>query len=324
MYGGLYGWVAVMNSKSEILSVARPAVSVVIPTYNRAHCLPRALESVLRQTFADFEVIVVDDCSTDDTQAYLATIRDSRLRVLRHEVNKGGSGARNTGIAAARAELVAFQDSDDEWLVTKLARQVEEYRRNADPEYGAIYCGKITYGEAGFRDYGPRKVYYAPLPHCEQTSGDILHALLKHPMISTQTLMVRKDLLDQIGGFDETLKLGQDWDLTIRLARITKFLFIEEPLGLCFIEPDSISKAKLNQVWMRQNMLAKNLDVIARDKPLHAQYLTEIARIYQRNKFWREALPFIRSALRVDPLQKRAWASLLLGTVMIPFQRKSS
>jgi len=299
-----------------------PTVSVVLPTYNRAHCLPRALESVLRQTYEDIEVIVVDDCSTDTTQSYLAGIKDPRLRVLKHEKNKGGGGARNTGIAAARGELIAFQDSDDEWLVTKLARQVEEYRKNSDPDYGAIYCGKLTYGEAGFRDYGPRKAYYAPVPSCTQTSGDILHALLANPMISTQTLMVRKDLLEKIGGFDETLKLGQDWDLTIRLARHTKFLFIEEPLGLCFIEPDSISTFKINQIWMRENILKKNYDLISQDKPLHSSYLVEIARIYQRNNFWRESFPFIRSALSIYPFQKRAWASLAMGSLMVPFQRK--
>lgn len=304
-----------MGGVGELAGASCPVVSVVIPTYNRAHCLPRSLESVLRQTFSDIEVIVVDDCSTDDTQAYLKSIDDSRLRVLRHDVNKGGSAARNTGIAAARAELIAFQDSDDEWLVTKLACQMQEYRKVNSPEYGAVYCGKVTYGEAGMRRYGPRTVYYAPGPQ-RNASGDILQELLREPMVSTQTLLVRKDLLDRIGGFDDSLKIGQDWDLTTRLARITKYIFIEEPLGMCFIEPDSISKAKINQVWMRQNMLDKNIDLISQDQVLYADYLTEIARVYQRNKYWRESLPFAKSALKVRPLSKRAWATLTLGSAM--------
>lgn len=297
-----------------------PAVSVVLPTFNRAHCLPRALESVLRQTFEDFEVIVVDDCSSDETLAYLATIQDPRLRVVRHETNKGPSAARNSGIAAARAPLVAFHDSDDEWLVTKLARQIEEYRKVDSPEYGAVYCGKVTYGEAGQEGYGARKVYYAPPPGCK-ASGDILAELMRHAMVSTQTLMVRKDLLERIGGFDEAIRLGEDWDLAIRLARITKYIFIEEPLGMCFIGLDSISKIKLNQIRMRETMLEKNLDLIAKDKPLHASYLTIIARVYQQNKAWRDSLPFARSALKVLPSSPRIWAILILGTVMAPFQR---
>lgn len=299
-----------------------PAVSVVIPTYNRVHCLPRSLESVLRQTFDDIEVIVVDDCSTDGTQAYLEAIPDPRLRVLRHETNKGGSAARNTGIAAARGELIAFQDSDDEWLISKLDRQMDEYRRVDSPEYGAVYCGKVTYGEAGARRYGPRMAYYSPAPP-RKAHGDILQSSLRQSMVSTQTLLVRKDLLDQIGGFDETLKLGQDWDLVTRLARVTKFIFIEEPLGMCFIEPDSISKAKFNHVWMRENMLSKNFDLISQDRELHADYLVEIARAYQRNKCWRKSLPFARSALKIFPYSKRVWASLVLGTVMAPFQAGS-
>jgi len=117
-----------------------PSVSVVIPTYNRLGTLPRALESVLRQTYDDIEVIVVDDCSADGSWEYLQSISDPRLRVVRHETNRGGSAARNTGIKAARADLIAFQDSDDEWLVTKLATQIEEYRRVNSSEFGAIYC----------------------------------------------------------------------------------------------------------------------------------------------------------------------------------------
>lgn len=297
---------------------AKPAVSIVIPTYNRAHCLPRSLESVLRQTFDDFEVIVVDDCSTDSTQDYLKTINDPRLRVLRHDQNKGGSAARNTGIKAARADLVAFQDSDDEWLVTKLARQVEEYRKTNSPDYGAVYCGKVTYGEAGFGDMGPRRVYYAPMLHCTETSGDILLQLLKTPMISTQTLMVRKDLLDQIGGFDETARIGQDWDLTVRLARITRFIYIEEPLGLCFIEPDSISKAKFNLATARQNMLAKNIDIISKHPKLHADYLIEIARIYQKHGMGRRSMPFATAALKIAPTYKRALLTFGMAMAMAP------
>ncbi len=295
-----------------------PAVSVVIPTYNRVHCLPRAIESVLRQTFSDLELIVVDDCSTDATMDYLRTIDDPRLRILRHDANRGGCAARNTGIAAARADLVAFQDSDDEWLVTKLARQVEAYRAADAATYGAVYCGKVTYGEAGHGDIGPRRVYYAPMRHCETVEGDLLLQLLRTPMISTQTLMVRKDLLEAIGGFDESVRIGQDWDLTVRLARVTRYLYLEEPLGLCFLEPDSISKAKFNLAAARQAMLARNIDVIARHPRLHADYLIEVARIYQRHGMGRRSLPFALQALGKNPLYRRGWLTLAMALLMLP------
>lgn len=304
-----------MTALSPVVSSAAPAVSVVIPTFNRLKSLPRALESVLRQTFEDIEVIVVDDCSADGTWDYLNSVRDPRLRVIRHEVNRGGGAARNTGIKAARASLVAFQDSDDEWLVTKLATQIEEYNRVNSPEYGAIYCAKITSGEGKFGVYGPREVQYMPLPGYEKTAGDISRELVRRAMISTQTLMVRKDLLEQIGGFDETLKLGQDWDMTTRLSRITKFIFVDKPLALCFTSSDSISKVKSNQGVARKKLLDTHLDLISQDRALHASYLTEIARVYQRAGCWRQSLPWIVKAIGIYPLDRRAWPALALGSI---------
>src|SRR5215468_5764628 len=101
-----------------------PRVSVVVPVFNRPIAVARAINSVLVQTCQDFEIIVVDDASTDDTAAAVASIRDSRVRSIRHDRNRGGSAARNTGIEAAGAPLVAFLDSDDEWLPSKLERQL--------------------------------------------------------------------------------------------------------------------------------------------------------------------------------------------------------
>lgn len=299
-----------------------PAVSVVIPAYNRLKSLPRALDSVLRQTFEDIEVIVVDDCSTDGTWNYLNSVRDPRLRIIRHEVNKGAGAARNTGFRAARADLIAFQDSDDEWLVTKLATQVEEYRRANSTEYGAIYCAKITNGEGKFGIYGPREVQYMPLPGYEKTSGDISGELVRQAMISTQTLMVRKDLLERVGGFDEALKLGEDWDVTISLSRVTKFLFVDKPLVLCFTSTDSISKVKTNQASARKMVLEKHFDLISRDPALHAFYLTEIGRVHQRAGCWRQSLPWILKALRIHRFDRRAWPALMLGSFRSLFSAK--
>src|SRR5688500_9781977 len=107
-----------------------PIVSVVIPTYNRAHLIRRAIDSVVAQTFADWELIVVDDASKDDAEGVVRSYGDSRMRYVRHDVNKGASAARNTGLYAAHGEFVAFLDSDDEWLPEKLASQVELFRAN--------------------------------------------------------------------------------------------------------------------------------------------------------------------------------------------------
>lgn len=101
-----------------------PFVSIVIPTYNRARFLGRLVRSVLNQTYKNFEVIVADDASTDDTAEIIKTFKDDRIRYIRHESNAGAAAARNTGIKASRGEYVAFQDSDDEWLPEKLEKQM--------------------------------------------------------------------------------------------------------------------------------------------------------------------------------------------------------
>ena len=123
------------------MSEEKPTGSVIIPTYNRARMVDRAIQSVLSQTYQDFEIIVVDDASTDNTQEVVkeCMFRDKRVRYIKHEKNKGGSAARNTGIKNEHGEYVGFLDSDDEWLPTKLEKQIELFRKRCN-SVGAVYC----------------------------------------------------------------------------------------------------------------------------------------------------------------------------------------
>ena len=122
--------------------MSAPRVSVILPAYNRADLVGRAIDSVLAQTWQDLELIVVDDCSTDDTRAALERYRDTpRVRLVFSDTNRGGSGARNLGIAHATGALIAFQDSDDIWLPHKLAAQVAALDSN--PRAGLCYCGAL-------------------------------------------------------------------------------------------------------------------------------------------------------------------------------------
>src|SRR5262245_48882666 len=119
-----------------------PKISVIIPTHDRAHFLPGAIFSVLNQTFQDFEIIVVDDASNDNTSEVVAAFNDERIRLLRHETNKGGSAARNTGILNAQCDYIAFLDDDDEWLPDKLAKQVNILFASP-PEVGCVFTGYV-------------------------------------------------------------------------------------------------------------------------------------------------------------------------------------
>ena len=173
-----------------------PPVSVVIPAYNRAATIGAAIDSVLRQTFTDFELVVVDDGSTDGTLAAARAVTDPRLRVVAAPHNLGAAGARNLGVAEARGTWIAFQDSDDEWLPEKLARQMARLATPA-PEgagwgagWGGCYCGLLTVGALDARPGARTTLRYVPDPAVTRVEGDILEPLLVRNMISTQTLVV--------------------------------------------------------------------------------------------------------------------------------------
>ena len=185
-----------------------PKVSVIVTTYNRASLLPRAVASVLAQTYEDYELIVVDDCSTDDTPEVTRTFVDPRIRIVRHPDNRGHPAAVNTGIRLARGEYVAFLDDDDEWLQTKLSRQLETL--DADPRVGLVYTWvDHVDGVSGARRAGGRGAI----------SGDISQDVVGWDMpAGTPTYLVRTDAARQLGGFDETLTVCYDWDFMARLS----------------------------------------------------------------------------------------------------------
>ncbi|MFP5307677.1 MAG: glycosyltransferase family 2 protein [Gammaproteobacteria bacterium] len=188
--------------------MSSPAISVVLPTYNRAALLERAIGSVLGQTFRDFELLVVDDASTDATPALLASISDPRLRVLRLPQNRGAAGARNAGLRAARGEWVAFQDSDDEWLPTKLEQQYGA-AREAPAAVGLVLGGYEAVMGAQHVPIIPRHTL---------AGGPSIPDLLDGWPIITPTWLVRRRLVDALGGFDETYPCLEDWDLVFRLS----------------------------------------------------------------------------------------------------------
>lgn len=212
-----------------------PFISIVIPTYNRARFLGRSVRSVLNQTYKNFEVIVADDASTDDTAEIIKTFKDDRIRYIRHESNAGAAAARNTGIKVSRGEYVAFQDSDDEWLPEKLEKQMALFEQ-VSTETGVVYTGF-------WRVRNNQKTYIPP-DGIKQKEGYIHRELLKRNFVSTQTVVVKKECLEKSGLFDERLPRLQDWELFIRLSKLYEFKYVAEPLVIAYFTPESISAKK--------------------------------------------------------------------------------
>jgi glycosyltransferase involved in cell wall biosynthesis len=190
--------------------LANPDVSVVIATYNRAACLPRAIASVLAQEGVRFELIVVDDASTDGTRAYLATLGDPRIRVILSERNLGPSGARNLGLAAARAEIVAFLDSDDTYRPGRLAVPLAAFA--ADPDLVCVLSSAVKFDRAGPREARIPPVRLAPAAFEWALIADLI------PVEATSMTIRRAPAL-AVGGFCPTLRLTEDREFLIRLAR---------------------------------------------------------------------------------------------------------
>uniref|UniRef100_A0A7C3ZB38 Glycosyltransferase family 2 protein n=1 Tax=Desulfobacca acetoxidans TaxID=60893 RepID=A0A7C3ZB38_9BACT len=193
-------------------------VSVIIPTYNRAAWVVEAVTSVLAQTYQDFELVVVDDGSTDTTPAALARF-DGRIKVLRRETRRGVSAARNLGAAAAAGEWLAFLDSDDLWLPEKLARQVEYLRHHPD----LLICQT---GETWIRN----GVRVNPPLACRKAAGDLFLPSLRRCLVSPSAVMLTRRLFHDLGGFDETLPAAEDYDLWLRITWRHKVGLEPEPL----------------------------------------------------------------------------------------------
>ena len=198
---------------------AAPRVSVVIPAYNAMRYLPQTVASVLAQTFGDFEVLIVDDGSQDDTAGWAAAHPDARVRLVARP-NGGAAAARNTGVQHAAGEYVAFLDADDLWQPTKLEQQVA--RADADPEVGLVDCW-ISYIDGEGEPIG--KVM------TQHLEGDVWAHMVEYNLVRCgSTPLVRRRLFDEVGSFDEGFRYAEDWEMWIRITARYKFAVVKEPL----------------------------------------------------------------------------------------------
>ncbi len=200
--------------------MTNPRVSVIIPAYNASRTVGAAVDSVLAQTFADYELIVVDDGSSDGTAKVVLSREDRRVRCVTTE-NRGVARARNHGLELARAEFVAFLDADDAWRPAKLQRQLEAM--DADSSIG------LSFTSVELVDGALRRIDETQA----ETQADYCAALLLGGNIvagSASSVMVRRALIDHVGPFDERLSQCADWDMWLRLSLVTSFAPIHEPL----------------------------------------------------------------------------------------------
>lgn len=261
-----------------------PLVSVVIPTYNRIRTLPASVESVLKQTYENLELIIMDDGSDDGTEEYIKGITDKRVRYRKSDTNMGPSAARNMGAELVRGEYLAFQDSDDEWLPDKLEKQMQVM---LEGDNALVYCefGLYRNGEL-LAVIPPRRIPY------QEKQGSLFSYLLLYPLISTQTILIKTRDFIETGGFNETLKAYEDFEFTLRFSQNHKIGFVENTLVRVNSLPGSVSKqfgerVRVQFYMMRemlphlreQNLLWRKLEIVldeAETLACHAVFLEEL------------------------------------------------
>lgn len=279
-----------------------PMVSIVMPTRDRAHVLGRAISSVLQQSVGDFELLVVDDGSTDATAIVLASYEahDPRVRVIHlSSAGRGASAARNAGIAAARGEFVAFVDDDAEWLPTKLERQLEAVRGSGAD---VVYCRFARVAADGrIREVGSAAA-----------ERDPWRALLSRAFIDTSTLMVRTTTLQAIGGFDENLSRLQDWDLALRLARVGRFAYVPEVLVRSYETPGSIS-TRTDALEAACERMASKVRAAGASRGELASLLRALGHALVTSGSVREGRRWLARAWRLQPLSATGSVMLLLA-----------
>lgn len=199
-----------------------PLVTVIIPAHNRAKTIGYCLDSVVRQTYNNIEVIVVDDCSTDETVEVVKRCPDDRVRCITLTKNMGAQAARNKAIQEAKGEWIAFQDSDDEWMPAKLEKQVKALEAiNFDP-WTVVYCDVIVFDHReNKRKLLKRQVLEGENVYAKQ----LVTSSPGFPSIITSRLA-----LEKIGFLDEDVPADQEWDTSIRLAKFCRFIHMNEPL----------------------------------------------------------------------------------------------
>ena len=213
-----------------MISRSHPSVSVVIPTYNRCKYVTKAIDSVLAQTFTDYEIIVVDDGSTDNTRVVLQSYL-SKIRYIFQE-NKGVSAARNAGIVAAKGEWIAFLDSDDEWLSAKLELQMKDINQHPD---AILVCSNVSFE-------GPTEMQIDYFKGCLSFCKNKVF-FVKEPLFKsyawTSTVLAKRNEVFAVGLFDEKLTIHEDTDLFLRLSLIGGFTVNPAILAKAFRRDES-------------------------------------------------------------------------------------
>lgn len=285
-------------------SVEQPMISVILPTFNRAYILPKAIESVLAQTYAHWELIIVDDGSTDTTHAAVMKFSDPRIRYVKHPENKGLAASRNTGIRESCGTYIANLDSDDVWLPQKLEKELAVFKKTPPLVY-------VVYSEYE-RTLGDGRVAHLP-EVARERNGDLRSTLLAVNLISMQMALVKKELFEKVGYFDERIPALQDWEFWIRASQYTHFAFLPEILTRGVVLEDSIANNQKKRLQGRELIFTIHEQAFKIMPAVYADHAFRIGHTYALRGEITHAIPYLTKAWTAKPLHIKHAAGLLLA-----------
>jgi glycosyltransferase involved in cell wall biosynthesis len=277
-----------------------PKISAIITTFNRAPFLKDAIKSVLSQTFKDFELLVLDNSSSDDTEKIVKSFGDKRIKYIRHKP-LNISQARNLGVKEAQGEYIGFLDDDDEWLPNKLKHQLFVFSKNKDPDLGMVYGGFVWINPSGklIREHKP------------ESRGKLLKVFLwqKDPVTgSASNPLIRKTVFEVVGNYDEKVVTGEDWEFYLRLSEKYKSDFTKNNVlkikHHCGIRLGGMTE---DAAQLEIILLKRYKKIFDNNPKLKSFYLQKIGGKFCRLKQQKKGRKFIIKAIKVYPLNYKAY-----------------
>jgi glycosyltransferase involved in cell wall biosynthesis len=283
-----------------------PLVSVILPTYNRKHLLKETIESVLSQTYKDLEVIVVDDGSTDNTEHFISNFNDERITYIKQD-HRGVSSARNKGIENAKGEYIAFLDSDDKWLPSKIEEQLKVFK-NSKLNPGVIYSGIEYIDENG------KKIREERLPAYRGNLFLYLLGARRNVVLGVgSTVLVKRVCFKECGLFDENMSYREDLDLLIRISKRFTFDYVPEPLAKIRIHKKRILTNIDTVIRGRELLFEKIYNDLKRHRRILAKYYYQTGILYLRKNDKPKGKEYMIKSIRTFPLIgaiKEWWKSI--------------
>lgn len=286
-----------------------PLVSVILPTRNRADLIGRSIRSVLSQSFRDFELIIVDDNSSDNTADVVRGFHDDRVIYDRLPANKGAAAARNRGVELAKGRIIAFQDDDDEWIQGKLEKEVKVFEENTYPDLGIVFTNMWVIGKKISELSRPALLR----PADGFVFNDALFGRLKD--IGIQTALIRRKVFEKVGGFDENFPRWIDHEFFIRASRHFLFYQIDEPLVNWHASSSGIASNKMNKAVAMKTLLEKYADDYNRpaNKKRLAAFHYDLGHDLCAMGESGEGRHYLLRSIGADPRRINSWTAFVLS-----------